>query len=468
MSLDINKIKKNQLGFFRFKELNNKILLTNEVGEYLFLKKEDFAKFISGELDKKSEVYKDLVNKDFVKKEIDEEKAAEKYARRKSFLFQGPSLHIFVLTKRCDNKCVYCHASAENADKEEFDMSKDTALKALNVTFGSPSKNLAIEFQGGEPLLNWNTLKYIVEEAHKINKRKKKNLEIRLVSNFNLMTEEKFQFLFKNGISFCTSLDGPEKLHNMNRPRVSGGVNNYKEVARWINRINKKFKNISNTKQDKVYAIPTISKLSLDHPEEIIDEYVKNGLDTLFLKPLNPYGFSKNLWKDIGYSAKDYLKFYKRSIKYIKKLNKKGVDIKEKTYEDFKQKIEKFTDPNMLESRNPCGAGIGQIAYNYNGSIYTCDEGRMLAEMGDESFKLGAVDNKYQDLIDNSVTKTMCSASCLEGLPGCEACAYLPYCGTCPLYNYSEHGNIFAQMPNNERCRINMAILDEIFREKYK
>jgi len=55
----------------------------------------------------------------------------------------------------------------------------------------------------------------------------------------------------------------------------------------------------------------------------------------------------------------------------------------------------------------------------------------------------------------------------LDILPGCAVCVYKPYCGVCPIYNYVQNGNIFTQMPNNERCRVNMAILDYLF-EKLK
>ena len=48
-------------------------------------------------------------------------------------------------------------------------------------------------------------------------------------------------------------------------------------------------------------------------------------------------------------------------------------------------------DPNYLDIRSPCGAGIGQIAYSYDGKIYTCDEGRMLGGMGDDIFCIGNV-----------------------------------------------------------------------------
>ena len=54
-----------------------------------------------------------------------------------------------------------------------------------------------------------------------------------------------------------------------------------------------------------------------------------------------------------------------------------------------------------MELRSPCGAAMGQMAYYYNGNVYTCDEGRMLAEMGNSAFCLGsALKNDYNELMD--------------------------------------------------------------------
>jgi len=58
-------------------------------------------------------------------------------------------------------------------------------------------------------------------------------------------------------------------------------------------------------------------------------------------------------------------------------------------------------------------------------------------------------------------------ASCLDGLP-CQYCVYKPYCGTCPILNYSESGNIFPQLPNNSRCQINQGVFDYLFQKLKK
>ena len=122
---------------------------------------------------------------------------------------------------------------------------------------------------------------------------------------------------------------------------------------------------------------------------------------------------------------------------------------------------------NYMELRSPCGAGIGQLAYYADGNVFTCDEGRMLHEMGDHTFCLGNVFNsKYRDIIENSVCRTVCASSILETLPSCCDCVYQPYCGTCPVVNYAKDADIIEKMPNGYRCQIYSGIMDQIF-ERY-
>jgi len=463
---DLKKIKYNQLGFFRFKKLKNKYLLTNDVGEYLFLTEKEFGDFLNNNLKKDKEPYLSLKEKNFLKNELNLTGLANRYRSKKSFLQGGPSLHIVVVTLRCNHKCVYCHASAQTMEKEGYDMSEKTAKEVIEKIFQTTSHFVAIEFQGGEPLVNWPIVKYIIEESYERNKKAKKDLEIRLVSNFSLMDEKKFKYLLDKKVGLCLSLDGPEKIHNRNRILIGDKAGSYYYTAKWVRKFFKLYPRL--IKKGYIFKMGvaiTVSRFSLPYYKQMVDEYLKLGFDDIYLRPLNPFGFTKKHFKKIGYSAGEYIKFYRNALNYIIDLNlKKKKKIRERMAQTFLTKILTEKDPNHLDFRSPCGAGIGQLAYNYNGDIYTCDEGRMLSMMDDKSFYLGNVQNsKYQDIIGNPVVRTMCLASCLEGLPYCENCAYNPYCGVCPIYNYSEQGNIFGQMPTNERCQINMAILDFLF-----
>jgi len=464
-SINPEKIKYSQLGFFRFKKLKGKYLLTNDIGQHLFLKEKEFEDFLNDSLEKNKEPYLSLKEKNFLKKELNVSDLIGGYHKKNAFLFGGPSLHIIVVTLRCNHRCIYCHASAQTMEAKEYDMDRETAQKTIDKIFETTSPFVAIEFQGGEPLVNWPIVKFIIEESAKKNKKIGKELELRLVSNFSLMDEKKFKYLLNKKVSICVSLDGPEKIHNKNRVIIGDKGGSYKYAAKWAKRFFKLYPQL----REKGYIFKmglsnTISRYSLSYPKQIINQYLKLGFDDFYLRPLNPFGFSKEVFKKIGYSADEYIEFYKKALNYVIDLNLKGKGVREKMARTFLIKILTDKDPNHLDFRSPCGAGIGQLAYNYNGNVYTCDEGRMMSMMGDESFCLGNVKTKtYQEIVGSPITKTLCLASCLEGQPHCSNCVYRPYCGICPIYNYSEQGNIFGQMPTNERCKINMAIFDFLF-----
>ena len=153
---------------------------------------------------------------------VDLDGLAAKWRTRNEHLDQGPGLHILVLTLRCNHKCLYCQSSAAGEGAKKTDMPLKTALKSVDFAFSSPNPAITIEFQGGEPLLNWAVLKAVTKYARKKAAASKKQLKLALVSNFTLMTEEKAKFLLENEVSLCTSLDGPADLHDRHRKGPDG------------------------------------------------------------------------------------------------------------------------------------------------------------------------------------------------------------------------------------------------------
>src|SRR3989338_2175803 len=453
--------RKSEAGFFRRRKLDHKNLITNDFGHYSVLSDKEYDQYSRNSLPIDSPIHSELSEKGFFKNRVSSS-LLQRYGSKNIHLKFGPSLHIIVVTLRCNHKCLYCHASAGSEENKDLDMPLDLAKDTVDLIFKTTSPTITIEFQGGEPLLNWETVKFIIEYSKEKERIDNKSLRLALVSNFSLMDEEKLNYLLKHGVSLCTSFDGPEAVHNKNR-FYSGG-NSYKNVVKWLKVANESYKKKSNISLPG--ALTTVTKYTLPYYKELIGEYLKSNLSFIYLRPLNPFGFAKKTWKQIGYDPKEFINFYKKSLDYIIQLNLKGKNFKESLAVTFLTKILTNRDPNHMDYRSPCGAGICQVAYNHNGDVYTCDEGRMFGRIGDDSFKMGNVrENTYKELIEGEVVISMCLASCLDAIPGCSDCAYKPYCGVCPVYNYSEQGSIFGQMPTNGRCKINMAIFDYLFKK---
>ena len=146
---------------FRHKKINDKYFVTTDHGSYCILSEDEFNQLKQDDIDENLNLK--LEKKEIILNDKNINEAIRLTRNRNSFLYSGTSLHIIVVTLRCNMNCIYCHASAKSPDKKEFDMNKETAKKTVDFIFQTPSKGITIEFQGGEPLLNWDVVKFIIE-----------------------------------------------------------------------------------------------------------------------------------------------------------------------------------------------------------------------------------------------------------------------------------------------------------------
>ena len=466
-SISIPKYEGGDVAYARFRHLptGETTIVTNDAGQYHMMPRADFDSLLKGEVTPDAALISALGEGGFLRSQPKVDVLADRLRDRRGYLMIGTSLHIMIITLRCDQICGYCHASRTNMDQDGYDMSEDTARKVVDRILQTTSPGITIEFQGGEPLVNFPILKFVVEYTREANKKYGKDVSFSLVTNMSQMTEEKAEWLLDNGVMMCTSLDGPREVHEWNRHLAR--ASSYDEVTKWIREINKRHADRGRD-AGAVYvnALLTVTKATIKtDPKLVVDEYVALGLKSIHFRPLNPFGFAGKTWQRIGYSADEYLEWYRRAVDYLLELNKQGVEILEKKSALYLQKIMTDLDPNYMELRSPCGAGVGQMAYNFDGKVYTCDEGRMLGRMGESIFEIGNVNEgtSHRDYIGHESVRAMAAASYLDSVPGCSDCAYNPYCGVCPIYNYVEQGDLFGKMPGSDWCRISMGICDYLF-----
>ena len=276
------------LRFCRFND--EQVLLTNDVGEFIFVGKSDFDALIQGEMDVHSDIFYDIESKQIATTDsIDDvvPMLATKFRTKKSILRDFTSLHMVVPTLRCNSSCIYCQVARKNLEDHTADMTKKTAKNVVKTIFESPSPCIKIEFQGGDPSTAFDMVKFIIEEAEYVNLFKKRRLEFVICTNICLLTEEMVKYLKKHKCYVSTSLDGPKDLHNTNRP-----LQNTEHTHELFE---EKLSMIRTIWGDNgcVSALMTTSKYSLGRFKEIIDEYVRLGFNSVFLRALNPYGFDK-------------------------------------------------------------------------------------------------------------------------------------------------------------------------------
>lgn len=443
---------------YRNKRFADKYLVTTDSGNWCFLNQEDFDLLRQENILAKQSLFDLLEKKDVVLTEKNKNAVIERSRKKYAFLWQGTTLHIIIPTLRCNQRCIYCHASSKPFSAKGYDMDKKTAKAVVDFIFQSPSYYISIEFQGGEPLLNFDIVKYVIEYAQRLNKKYQKNLLINLVTNFCLMDKKKLDYLIKKEVGICTSLDGPAFLHNKNRNSLNK-IGSHSYVNKWTKELIKEYKK-RKIENRRVGALVIITKYSLPYWKEIVDEYVKCGLTNIFIRFLNNLGDARPIWDNISYSAEEFIDFWKKSIDYILELNKKDVYIREWFVWLMLRKLIDKEEPNHFEQRSPCGAAIGQLAYNYNGDIYSCDEGRMI---GEDIFKLGNVKTDgYKKILTSNQTCALVAAS-INDTQICDCCVYKPFCGLCPVCNYAEQGSIIGKITETTRCKIYKAQFDYIF-----
>ncbi|MFK7779757.1 MAG: His-Xaa-Ser system radical SAM maturase HxsB [Candidatus Gracilibacteria bacterium] len=445
---------------FNFNRLNEEIVLTNDTGEFVICSDYELRNLVKKELsiENNKDLFLELLNKQFIYMTRDREainRKAVKYRTKKQFLYTGAVLLVFVVTTRCQHKCHYCQITPQSTKAIEFDMTEEIAEKSVIIAMQSPAKSITIEFQGGETLLAFNIVKFIVQYAKQLNETIGKNIEFVLATSLVDITREQLEFIKEHNILLSTSLDGPEDLHNTNRPIHS--ENTYKKFIEGFN-LSKEYVG------DTISPLLTISKNSLSRIEDIIKEYQKIGKNSISLRALSPYGFAVKTMSKIGYSEQEYIKFYLNALDYIIDMNLDGTYFREEYATLLLRRILTPYSTGYVDLQSPSGAGVNALVFHYNGEIYPADEARMLAEMGDKNFLLGNVsDNTYKDIINKPKLQLIIQDSCAESLTNCSECAYLPYCGCDPLFNYVTQKDHYGHRPTSDFCYKQMSIYNYLF-----
>ena len=435
------------------------VVLTNMVGEHVFVTPDELCAVADGTC-ADQELLARLRAAHLIQvpgETLPAELLAIKLRTRMRRLPDSTGLHIFVVTLRCEHTCRYCQVSRQSAAKSEFDMTEETARKALELAFRSPSPQLKIEFQGGEPLLNFPLVRWITAEAKRMNKEHGKDLAFVIATNLALLDEEVLDFCAEDDVYLSTSLDGPQDLHNGNRRRP--GQDSWQQAVVGIRRVQ------SRLGTDRISALMTTTEASLDRAAEIIDTYAGLGLRGVFLRPISPYGFALRGRGGANYDVTRWLQFYTAGLDRILELNRQGVPMVEMHASIIAKKMLTNNDPGYVDLTSPAGIGIGALVYNYDGDVYASDEGRMLAEMGDRTFRLGNVhDSSYADImLSDGLLRPLMESIALSA-PMCATCAFEPYCGADPVFHHATAGDFTGHKALSAFCQRNTGLFTLLLR----
>jgi radical SAM protein with 4Fe4S-binding SPASM domain len=153
------------------------------------------------------------------------------------------------------------------------------------------------------------------------------------------------------------------------------------------------------------------------------------------------------------------LTFYKKALDRILEYNFSGHYFTEDLARIFLTKILTPFNVGFVDLQSPAGLINGVIVFNYDGGVYATDESRMLAEQKDFTFKLGTLDDNYNDLFFGKKAQEIAQIWANEALTGCSECAFQQYCGADPVHNHATQGDMYGYRPNSDFCQKNMEII---------
>lgn len=442
------------------KSFSSDILLTSSCGEHIFLPASEYEKFCQCPELCSPETKSLLKSRFFCFESESEQDFSDiykiKYRTKHSYLENDTLLLMVVPTISCNCSCVYCQASSRKDSSSENDISLKTVLSFCDFVFALPHKNIKIEFQGDEPSLRFDTIEFIVRRVSHLNKKYKKEISFVICTNLLNLSEHELKILKKFGIQISTSLDGPENLHNLNRPSALFS-STYASTIR----------NVNLARQNGIFpsALMTITSKNLFHMKEIIDAYIENHFESVFIRQLNNYGCAFNN-RNIFYNLNDFVSCYKNAVEYIirKNLDEK-IKIREDLFSIILRKILSPFNDGFVDMQNPCALGQMCMIVKQNGDIFPSDESRMISEMGNSFWKMGNVNDKSCLSSIQKKRAEILENGHLEDYEECKNCVYSPFCYADPIkrwYIKNIAGENFETY-----CGIRKQIFDFVF-EKLK
>lgn len=338
----------------------------------------------------------------------------------------------------CNLKCRYCFAG-EGEYHEKGLMSLEVGKKALDylMKVSGSRRNLEIDFFGGEPLLNFDVVKGIVEYGRSLEKKYNKNFRFTLTTNALLLNDDITDFMNKEMSNVVLSLDGRREVNDRMRMRKDGS-GSFDTIVPNIQRFVSK-------RGDKDYYIRgTFTRENLDFTKDI-QEFINLGFKNLSMEPVvttEDYGIRK---EDLPVIMDEYEKLAEL---YINK-RKAG-----EGFTFFHFMIDLDGGPCAVKRLKGCGSGTEYVAVTPYGEIYPCHQ-----FVGQEGFQIGDVDSGITNL---KLVEDFKKAN-LYTKDKCEKCFAKFFCsGGCPAnsWNFSKDINKTYEIGcEMQRKRVECAIM---------
>lgn len=342
----------------------------------------------------------------------------EEFKDKRQTVVKALCLHI---AHDCNLACKYCFAEEGEYHGRRAMMSFEVGKKALDFLVANSGSrvNLEVDFFGGEPLMNWDVVKQLVEYGRSLEESNHKKFRFTLTTNGVLLNDEIMEYLNKEMSNVVLSLDGRKEVNDRMRP-FRTGKGSYDLIV-------PKFQKLAESRnQSNYYVRGTFTRDNLDFSEDV-KHFADLGFKQMSIEPVvgpeeDPYSIRE---EDLPKIMEEYDKL---ALEYIKR-EKEG-----RGFNFFHFMIDLNQGPCVYKRLSGCGSGTEYLAVTPWGDFYPCHQ-----FVGNEEFLMGNVDEgiKRTDLVK---TFENCNVYSKEK---CKNCFARFYCsGGCAANSFNFHGTI--------------------------
>lgn len=321
----------------------------------------------------------------------------------------------------CNLACQYCFAEEGEYHGRRALMSFEVGKKALDFLIANSGnrRNLEVDFFGGEPLMNWEVVKQLVEYGRSKEKEYNKNFRFTMTTNGVLLNDEIMEYCNREMSNVVLSLDGRKEVNDKMRP-FRGGKGSYDLIV-------PKFQKFAEMRGDKDYYVRgTFTRHNLDFSKDVM-EFADLGFRSMSIEPVvaapeEEYAIRE---EDLPQIMEEYDRL---AEEYLKR-KKEG-----RGFNFFHFNIDLNQGPCVAKRLSGCGSGTEYLAVTPWGDLYPCHQ-----FVGQEEFLLGNVDTG----VTNERIRDEFKLCNVYAKDKCRDCFARFYCsGGCAANSYNFHGSI--------------------------
>ena len=321
----------------------------------------------------------------------------------------------------CNLACKYCFAEEGEYHGRRALMSCEVGKKALDFLIANSGNrvNLEVDFFGGEPLMNWDVVKQLVEYGRSREKECNKKFRFTITTNGVLLNDEIMDFCNREMSNVVLSLDGRKEVNDRMRP-FRNGSGSYDLIV-------PKFQKFAESRGTKDYFVRgTFTRNNLDFSKDVLHfadlGFKKLSIEPVVADPKEPYSIRE---EDLPQIMEEYDRLAKEFIKREKE--RRG-------FQFFHFMIDLNQGPCVAKRLSGCGSGTEYLAVTPWGDFYPCHQ-----FVGMEDFLLGNVDEGITNTKVRDEFK-LCNVYAREK---CRDCFARFYCsGGCAANAYNFSGDI--------------------------